>query len=426
LDALIGSLHDRLSLIETAIGTTRRSRRRRRRMSFSSSDGDYSGVDGGLHVPLRSVTRAVGNDLERETHRRIPPHNVPADDRYAAVLDCATYALANTDIRYHRIMAHGLGRLRQDVLATFGPDAEWDGTPALGVFEFLSRFVKAGDDSDVSEGRALYLLPEFTKGDLKRELYTIMLSLHGGRCGELSSFLELINWLIRKYADEQSLSDQDALFHGATQGADETENDYYVRLRGLRHLCGYIHTEGQMKRRYMQGLGWEIRADVREHNTLNMPMDLLVQYADRKRDVCSRRLQEQKDEEDRRAEARRVRRAARPAPRKYVTAAVTAPPQVGEVPPGPFRWTAPKVGEADPSRRDPPKVGEAVPSRWGPPKVKEVLHSQTQWASAKVREGPRGPSPRTAPRRGNRNLVLPGGTRVVPGDPGRRIVSHVA
>jgi len=34
-----------------------------------------------------------------------------------------------------------------------------------------------------------------------------------------------------------------------------------------------------MKSRYMQGLGWEIRADVREHNTGNMPMDLLVQYA---------------------------------------------------------------------------------------------------------------------------------------------------
>jgi len=85
----------------------------------------------------------------------------------------------------------------------------------------------------------------------------------------------------------------------------------------------------------MQGLGSEIRADVRERNTPNMPMDLLVQYAQRKGNICRRRHQEQKDEEDRRAEARRVRRAARPAPRKYVTAAVTAPPQVGKVPPGP-------------------------------------------------------------------------------------------
>ena len=309
-------------------------------------------------MPRRSVTRALGHELGGESHRRIPPKIVPADDRYAAVLDCATYALANTDIRYDRTMAHGLGRLRKDVSATFGRDAEWDGTPALGVFEFLSRFVKAGDDNDVSEGRALYLLPEFTKGDLKRELYTIMPSLQGGRSGEVSSYLELINWLLRKYADEQSLSDQDAMFHGAAQGAEETENEFYVRLRGLRRLCGYIHTEGQMKSRYMQGLGWEIRADVREHNTPNMPMDLLVQYAQRKGDVCRRRLQEQKDEEDRRAEARRVRRAARPAPRKYVTAAVTAPPQVGQVPPGPSRWGPPKVEEVC----SPPK---GSPEGWG-------------------------------------------------------------
>jgi len=184
-----------------------------------------------------------------------------------------------------------------------------------------------------------------------------------GRREEVSSYLELINWFLRIFADEQSLSDQDALFHGAAQGAEETENDYYVRLRGLRRLCGCIHTEGQMKSRYMQGLGWEIRADLREHNTPNMPMDLLDKYAQRKGDVCRRSHREQMDEEDRRAEARPVRRAARPAPRKHVTAAVSAPPQVGEVPLGPSRWGLPKVGEVDPSRRAPQKVGEAGPSR---------------------------------------------------------------
>jgi len=52
--------------------------------------------------------------------------------------------------------------------------------------------------------------------------------------------MELVNWLLRKYADEQSLSDQDALFHGASQEDGETENDFYVRLRGLRRLCGCI------------------------------------------------------------------------------------------------------------------------------------------------------------------------------------------
>jgi len=90
-----------------------------------------------------------------------------------------------------------------------------------------------------------------------------------------------------------------------------------------------------MKSRHMQGLSWKIRADVREHNTGNMPMDLLVQYAQRKGDVCRRRHEEQQAEEARRAEARRERRETRPTPRKYVTAAVTVPAKVGKVPPGP-------------------------------------------------------------------------------------------
>jgi len=335
LDAFISPLHERLSFLETALGASRRSRRRRRRLSSSSSDGEYSGGEGRRHVPRHAVARALGRELEGDPHRRLPEKIVPADDRYALILDCASYALASTDVRYDRTMAHGPGHLRKDVSATFGRDAEWDGTPALGVFKFLNRFVKAGNDNDMSEGRALSLLPEFTNGDLKRGLYTIMPSLQGGGSGEVSSYMELFNWLFRKYADEQSLSDQDALFHGASQEDGETDNDIYVRLSGLRRLCGYIHTEGQIKSRYTQGLGWELRADLREHNTGNMPMDLLLQYAQRKGDVCRRSHDEQQAEEARLAEPRRERRAARPTPRKYVTAAVRAPTKVGEVPAGP-------------------------------------------------------------------------------------------
>jgi len=75
----------------------------------------------------------------------------------------------------------------------------------------------------------------------------------------------------------------------------------------------------------MQGLRWENRAHVREQNTGNMPMDLLVQYAKRTGDICRRRHEIQRAEEARPVEARRERRAARATPRKYVTAAVTGP-----------------------------------------------------------------------------------------------------
>jgi len=94
-----------------------------------------------------------------------------------------------------------------DVSTTFGRDAEWDGMRALVVIDFLNRFVEAGNHNEMSEGRALYFLLEVTEGDLKRELYTIMPSQKGGRSGEVSSYMELVNRLLRKYADTQSVAD---------------------------------------------------------------------------------------------------------------------------------------------------------------------------------------------------------------------------
>ena len=40
------------------------------------------------------------------------------------------------------------------------------------------------------------------KGDLKRELYTFMPSLQGGWSEEVTSYMELVNWLLHEYADE--------------------------------------------------------------------------------------------------------------------------------------------------------------------------------------------------------------------------------
>jgi len=81
LDAFISPLHERLSFLETARGASRRSSRRRRRLSASSSDGEYSGEDGGRHVPRRAVARALGRELEGDPHRRLPEKIIPADDR---------------------------------------------------------------------------------------------------------------------------------------------------------------------------------------------------------------------------------------------------------------------------------------------------------------------------------------------------------
>jgi len=99
LDAFICPLHERLSFVETARRVFRRSRRRRRRLSSSSSDGEYSGGDGGCHVPRRAVARALGRETEGISRRRLFEKIIPADDHYAGILDFVSYALASTDVR---------------------------------------------------------------------------------------------------------------------------------------------------------------------------------------------------------------------------------------------------------------------------------------------------------------------------------------
>jgi len=96
------------------------------------------------------------------------PKNIfRADNRYAGISDCASYALANTDVWCDREMAHDLGRLRKNESATFYSGGEWDVMRERGVFDFLNRFVKVGNEHDVSKSRALYLVPEFTNEDLQ-------------------------------------------------------------------------------------------------------------------------------------------------------------------------------------------------------------------------------------------------------------------
>lgn len=123
----------------------------------------------------------------------------------------------------------------------FGRGSEFGGNPPLGVFEFLNRFQKAADDHNVSEARRLYLLPEFTKDPLKRELLSLLsFKQEGERPGETSSYLEVVIWLVRTYATEDKVHAQEAEFSSASQDLEEDENAFYTRLREIHAKCRNI------------------------------------------------------------------------------------------------------------------------------------------------------------------------------------------
>lgn len=265
--------------------------------SSSKEDEDAPNLRGARRASARThrrVARVLSPGSGGEPPRVVPDKIVPDDDTYKGVLDCESYALVNKSVRYGEEEAHGLGRKRKEIAVMFGRESEWNGTPPLEVFEILNRFRKACYDNNLSEGWALYILPEFTEGDLKKERIALLPSKAGGRTEEVSSYLQLVNCLFRRYADEKTLSTQVVEFNALSQDDGEHETAFYLRTRHENALCGYIHTPSQIQGRFMQGLLWEVRPDVREHNSTTVPLEVLVRYAQRKGDLHRRRNEEQR------------------------------------------------------------------------------------------------------------------------------------
>lgn len=333
VSGLLTPMNQRLSFIEDSL-SRRRPRGRLFADTSSGSTTDYSGGDTDVVPDRRPRPRPMARALlaqpgpMRVAVRVIPEKIVPADDRFKTILDCETYALNNKDICMTEKQAQGMGKKRKDVAALFGRDCEWSGNPPLGVFEFLSRFVKAANDNNISEARALQLLPEFTKDPLKRDLYRARPSINDGRTGEVSSYLELVNYLLRRYGNEHLLNEQESEFNTAAQKDDGDEDAFYARLMVLHAKCGYIQTPGQLRARFIQAIWWEIRPEVRTfvRDHPSSPVEMVVEVA---RQAGEHRRRLEAAEETKKAQEA-AERAIRRATRRTVAAVTFPPREAGE------------------------------------------------------------------------------------------------
>ncbi|GAB0496028.1 hypothetical protein MMPV_007338 [Pyropia vietnamensis] len=145
----------------------------------------------------------------------------------------------------------------------------------------------------------------------------IMPSRHGGNPGEVTCYLQLINWLLRLHADEETLALQVEEFSKATQQASEDERAFATRLRHLNVLCGFIHSEAMLKSRFVEGCHKAVRSTVRERNTPSLTLAELARIAQTKGDEYRWLREEQRKasalEYKRLAEASRAARPTRPA-----------------------------------------------------------------------------------------------------------------
>lgn len=185
----------------------------------------------------------------------------------------------------------------------------------------------------------------------------------GGCPGEASSYLEMVNWLLRTYATENNLHAQEAEFNSASQDLEESENAFYT-LREIHAKCGYIQTGPQLRARFVQALRWEVRLDVNPYFTdyPEIPLLGLVQYAHEGGDAVRRRKAEANAQEEAESSALRdedaakeAERAARCAQSRKLAAAVTSTAPVAVVTRSSSSSTPPiEGGTSTPKREDTP------------------------------------------------------------------------
>jgi len=137
-----------------------------------------------------------------------------------------------------------LGRRKKDAAQSFGVRDEWDDSPPAKVFQFLRKFAKACNDNDISEVEAFYILQDFTKEPLKAEVMMVMPIRRAGNPSEVTSYLELVNWMLRSHVDEASVATLVETLNVVVQRNDDDEFSFAERLRRLNTEFGFMYGEG--------------------------------------------------------------------------------------------------------------------------------------------------------------------------------------
>jgi len=102
--------------------------------------------------------------------------------------------------------------------------------------------------------------------------------------GEVTSYLELINWMLQRHVDEAAVATLVETLHDTVQRDEEDDLFFAERLLRLNTECGFMYGEGALKGHFVESFHCAARATVRERNTPGMTMAELARVAKTKGD----------------------------------------------------------------------------------------------------------------------------------------------
>jgi len=229
---------------------SRRSHRRRRARSSSSDSSSRS--DG------ETVRRAL-------VDFQIPVHKVE-DILLNKATDWHSYRLDNHNQTFTSRMRLRITQDRKKIRVSMDR-VRFDGTKPAELFSFLRRFVRAFNESNLWEGKALYLVGSFLTGASATRFNKILPDTAGHIPGRtVASFPEEVHWLLVNYADSITLNQAVSDMNRASLGAHEVPDAFAARLRDLGEACGNVYGEDRLKMAFIQELLKHLQVDAQQYN----------------------------------------------------------------------------------------------------------------------------------------------------------------
>jgi len=196
---------------------------------------------------------------------QIPVHKV-RDNVLNKVTDWHSYRLDNQNQTFTGRMRLRITQDRKKIRVSMDR-VRLDGTKPAELFSFWRRFVRACNDSNVWEGKALYLVGSFLTGAAATRLNKILPDTAGRISGRtVASFPEAVHWLPVNYADSITLNQAVSDVNRASLGAHEVSDAFAARLRDLGEACGNVYGEDRLEMAFIQGLPKHLQVDPHQYN----------------------------------------------------------------------------------------------------------------------------------------------------------------
>ena len=209
----------------------------------------------------------------------------PLNDLFRRVMDFRKYRLKNRSGRYDPKIAKTVTKVGK-LMSLQMKGASFSGDDPITVLRFLSRFRGACDQNGLHEGAALWCFQFFLTGSALARVQSRLLgesgAVDGHRDEVLSSYPEVVNYLLRTYATDEIIAEAYSEVTNYIQSTGMSEMEYGDRLWRKALRCGNVFSDDRLKSLYAEGLLPAIRVQVRHHLTTHPRLSFmeLTRYAE--------------------------------------------------------------------------------------------------------------------------------------------------